>query len=244
MDYTHNPRRNDLIGQMLDTVRKPSVDGRLYGLYLGHVTSLEDPLKLNRIKVRLQCFEDIGIEWESDWVKQGTLFAGPTDPQRGIEAWGLDYPMPEVHSDVFVFFNGGDITDPYWFGVPRYRAGDRSVPRIEKDPQNEFSLRVKLPNGFEFAIETGGSVVMQVFGHFTSWVKGNWDAGARGTFNVLATRLVQGALSMIKKVSPQMAEIHYIRQDEDPELRDKFVDLMSGTPGKKDPGIRKPEDLT
>jgi hypothetical protein len=216
----------------------------MFGLYVGHVTDIEDPLKLNRIKVRLQYFEEMGVEWESDWIKQGTMFAGPTDPNRGIEAWGLDYPLPEVHADVFIQFHAGDPHDGYSWGVPRYHEGDRSVPRVEKDANKEFSLRVKLPNGFEFAVETGGSVGFQVFGHFTSWIKGNWDAGARGTLNLLATRGVLAALSVFKKIAPQKPEQEYIRADDDPELRDKFVDLMSGTPGKKDPGIRKPEDLT
>lgn len=246
MDYSHAPETHDFIARHVKAVQHSALDGQLLGgLFIGQVTDIEDPKKLNRIKVKLHFQDEEGMaEMQTDWLKQITLFAGPTDTRRGIEAWGLDYPLPEVHQDVVVFFNGGDPYDGFWWGVPRYREDERSVPRIEKDKKKQFSFRMKLPNGFEFCIETGGSVGLTIFGHCVAWVKGHLDFGARGRIHMLGTRIVQGALSVLKKVSPQMPESHYIRASDDPELREQFIDLMDGTPGQEDPGIRKPEPMS
>ncbi len=210
---------------------------------MGRVTRIDDPLRLNRIKVKLWWQKELN-EYESDWLQQGTLFAGPVDKQRGIDAWGLDYPLPEINSDVFVFFMEGNPYDGYYFGVPRFGLNERASPRIEKDKKIQFSLRIKLPNGYEFAVGTEGDALHLVNGHYRSKVQGNWHQSARGKLKQTTVRLVQGALSIIKKVSPTIQEVHYIRPDDDPELRDDLIDMMDGVPGREDPGIRKPEDLS
>src|ERR1043165_6100976 len=98
MDYTHNPAVNDFIARLSHSVQRGALDRRMgCNFFIGYCTNNNDPEKLNRIIVRLQFQNQEGkADMETDWLQQLTLFAGPTDPQRGIEAWGLDVPLPEV----------------------------------------------------------------------------------------------------------------------------------------------------
>jgi hypothetical protein len=246
MDYAHQPSSSDFIGRHLKSVQQHAFQGRLAcNCFIARCTANDDPLKLNRIRVNLQFQNDVGkAEMQTGWLKQITLFAGPTDSHRGIEAWGLDYPLPEVHQDVFVFFNGGDIHDGYWFGVPRYSEGDRSVPRIEKDQKKQFSFRMKLPNGFEFAIETGGSTLLLAMGHLRVKAAGNLFVSSCGKLKQIATRILIGGQSVIKQIAPVLVRQQYRKASEDPELRADVIDAYTLFPGKEDPGIRKPTGLS
>lgn len=246
MDYSHGSGTSDFVARFLNSVQRGPFDGRLAcNCFIARCTDNDDPLKLNRIRVNLQFQDEEGkAEMQTDWLKQITIWAGPTDPERGIEAWGLDYPLPEVHQDVFVFFNGGDIHDGYYWGVPRYSEGDRSVPRVEKDTKKQFSFRMKMPNGFEFAIETGGSALLMVAGHLRVKALGSLFVSACGKLQTISSYLVSTAMSTIKKVAPTIVENHYRRPIDDPELRDDAIDAFTVFQGKEDPGIRKPTDLS
>ena len=244
MDYSQNPDSRDFFGRAQAGAQRGAFDGRMLSVMIARCTNNEDPAKLNRIKVILPWQDEEGEpEQETDWLNQMTLFAGPTDPQRGIEAWGLDVPLPEVHQDVGVFFNCGNPHQGFWFMVPRYSERARSVPRVEKDSKKQFSFRMKLPNGFEFAIETEGSVLALVYGHLRVKAQGNLFASAIGKVQTIGTRILMGATSMIKRISPQMRESHYPTA-EDPEYQADLIDAMRSVPGSEDPGIRRPEDLS
>jgi hypothetical protein len=209
---------------------------------MGEVTQNNDPLHLRRLKVRLQWQNEDGMQQQTTWVKRGTLETGPTDPRRGME-WGLDYRTPEVRQNVFCFFNAGNIHDGYYFGMPIFAEGDRVQPQLEKDEKHEYSLRWRWPNGTEICVGTDGSVSVLINGHFTVKVQGHAKITARGNLKLIATNVVQVALNLWKRITSTFVDNHHIRPADDPELKEDLIEMMTGTPGKEDPGIRKPEDL-
>ena len=72
---------------------------------LGVVTSIDDPDKLNRVKVRL--INRSNSAYETDFIRTMT-------PMSGNE-WGV-YFIPEVGDEVIVGFCDGDISRPYVLG--------------------------------------------------------------------------------------------------------------------------------
>lgn len=242
MDYTDAHDRNDVLGRVHNSAQKNAFDGRYPSFGVMLVTNIDDPKKLNRIKGRLQWMNEEGKEFETGWVKQGALHVGETDVQRGV-IFGLDMPMPEVHSSVFVFFNGGNPHDGYYWGAPRHRESDREVPRIEKDPKREFCMRWRFANGTEFGIGTEGDAYAIINGHCRVKVQGNLHVSARGVMSFISVKILQAARSVFKRIAGTLSDVQYVQVANDPEVRDMFIDAFDGVPGKADPGIRKPVDL-
>ncbi len=89
----------------------------VHGVAVGLVTANDDPQKLGRVKVELPWLAD---QHESDWVRIVSLGAGP---ESGA-IW-----LPEVHDEVLVAFDHGDMRRPFvlgglWNGQDKPLLGD------------------------------------------------------------------------------------------------------------------------
>lgn len=78
---------------------------RYYGLYHGVVVDNADPMGLSRVTVRVPGV----IGGESGWALPYG-FPGAGGPQRGL------FDVPEIGTDVYIQFLGGDPQCPRWTG--------------------------------------------------------------------------------------------------------------------------------
>ena len=110
-------------------------DTRHHGMYVGYVTDRRDPDQLGRVRV---CVPGM-IEPHSAWAwPLGTAGGGSKD--RGL------FAVPEEGAEVALFFNQGDVDQPYYlsahWGKP---GGTTEVPEeAQRDP----------PDNRVFATET------------------------------------------------------------------------------------------
>ena len=93
----------NLQGEITETALE-AVQKRFYGVAVGIVTDVFDPLMQGRIKIKLPWF--IGDE-DTAWARVVTPSAGGN---RGI------YFIPKVDDEVLVAFEQGDIEHPYIIG--------------------------------------------------------------------------------------------------------------------------------
>ena len=106
-------------------------DTRLYGMYVGYVTHRNDPEMLGRVRV---CVPGL-VEPYGPWAwPLGTVGGGSKD--RGF------FAVPEEGAEVAVFFNQGDVGEPYFlcthWGKP---DGKSEVPEeAQKDPPDNRVL--------------------------------------------------------------------------------------------------------
>jgi hypothetical protein len=243
MDFNKAPGKRNFYQRRHGVVQKESLDGRLFGIYMGRVTDIDDPLKHNRIKATFQFQFDVeSAQMESDWLGEICLWAGPTNMERG-RVFGFDKPLPEVGSLVGIFFNGGDIHDGWWFGQPRYGQDDTGAPRVEKDKHRDWSLRASLQNGFEFGVDTDGNTYMVVPGNLRVKVQVDTFLSSRGKFSIAALTSRYIALGVLRLLGVTIDKTPYPRSDEAQELREMTIDALKGPPGRKDPKIGKIKEL-
>lgn len=121
-------------------------DTRLLGMYVGHVTDRKDPEQLGRVRV---CVPGL-LEPHSAWAwPLGTVGGGSKN--RGF------FAVPEEGAEVALFFNQGDVDQPYFlsahWGKPN---GESEVPEeAQKDPPDN---RVLATETFRLELdETEGS---------------------------------------------------------------------------------------
>jgi len=106
-------------------------DTRLLGMYVGYVVDRKDPEQLGRVRV---CVPGL-IEPSSGWAwPLGTVGGGSKN--RGF------FAVPEENAEVALFFNQGDIDQPYYlaahWGMP---DGQSEVPEeARKDPPDNRVL--------------------------------------------------------------------------------------------------------
>lgn len=106
-------------------------DTRLTGMYVGYVTARKDPEGLGRVRV---CIPGV-LEPESTWAwPLGTSGGGFKD--RGF------FAVPEEGAEVAVFFNQGDIDEPYYLSAHWGKPdGESEVPEeAQKDPPDNRVL--------------------------------------------------------------------------------------------------------
>lgn len=89
---------------------------RIDGVVVAVVTGNDDPDALGRVKLK---FPWLGDDYESDWARHVSLGAGP----KSGAVW-----LPEVHDEVLVAFEFGDIRRPFvvgglWNGVDKPSLG-------------------------------------------------------------------------------------------------------------------------
>jgi len=111
---------------------------RIYGVVLGIVQDINDPLNLGRIKVNFpwlgEASEAVAISSDEDrahsyWARVATLMAGAG---RGT------YFVPEVGDEVLVAFEHGDMDRPYVIGS-LWNAED--TPPENMDPEGKNHIR-------------------------------------------------------------------------------------------------------
>lgn len=92
---------------LLDEITQAAVDrvqNRFYGVAIGIVSNVDDPLFQGRVKIRLPWFND---DEESAWARVAAPTAGG---DRGI------YFIPKVKDEVLVAFEQGNLETPYILG--------------------------------------------------------------------------------------------------------------------------------
>lgn len=100
-------------------------DTRLSGMYVGYVTHRKDPEGLGRVRV---CIPGV-LEPHSTWAwPLGTSGGGFKD--RGF------FAVPEEGAEVAVFFNQGDVDEPYYLSAHWGKPdGESEVPEeAQVDP--------------------------------------------------------------------------------------------------------------
>lgn len=122
-------------------------DTRLPGMYVGYVTTRDDPEQLGRVRV---CIPGV-LEPESAWAwPLGTLGGGSRN--RGF------FAVPEQGAEVAVFFNQGDVDAPTTslrtgenpMATARSRKKPRSHrPTIECLPLKPFASKWTKPRALE-----------------------------------------------------------------------------------------------
>ena len=100
---------------------------RVYGAVVGVVTSIDDPNKLGRVKVRFPWLKD---DIESTWARIVSFMAGP---QRGSVF------RPEVGDEVLLVFEHGDMRFPYVIGG-LWNGLDAMPPQRGADADNNIRL--------------------------------------------------------------------------------------------------------
>jgi uncharacterized protein involved in type VI secretion and phage assembly len=129
----------------------------VYGVTLGVVTDVDDPVMLGRVKVRFPWLSD---SVESAWARVIVLWAG--------SGMGSYFP-PEVDDEVAVAFQHGDLRYPYVLGM-LWSQGSRppqSSPQLEKrelksksghellfeDLPGNGAVRLRSGSGHELALD-------------------------------------------------------------------------------------------
>lgn len=143
---------------------------RYYAPEHGKVVDNVDPEGLSRVRIRVP-----GIVELTDWANpMGTMGGGAA--QRG--AWRV----PDIGSDVVVFFLGGDVERPVytggWWGTPPAAEGKREVPtEVEAVPLEEAHLVSSIYEGKRLKVWVDERDGKQQLG-----IQDKQDAGADGTF--------------------------------------------------------------
>jgi uncharacterized protein involved in type VI secretion and phage assembly len=91
----------------MDTVQRSFSDlqRKFYGVAIGTVKSVDDPLSLGRVQISLPFIDD---QDESPWARVATPMAGSS---AGI------YFIPSADDEVLVAFEHGDLNSPYVLGA-------------------------------------------------------------------------------------------------------------------------------
>jgi uncharacterized protein involved in type VI secretion and phage assembly len=99
-------------------------DTRLLGMYVGYVVDRKDPEQLGRVRV---CVPGL-IEPSSGWAwPLGTVGGGSKD--RGF------FAVPEENAEVALFFNQGDIDQPYYLAAHWGKPDGQS--EVPEEAQND-----------------------------------------------------------------------------------------------------------
>lgn len=111
-------------------------DMRLAFMHVGVVVDRDDPEKLNRVRVRIPGLIDPASAWARP---MGTGWGGSRN--RGI------FGVPRVGAEVAVFFNGGNVEQPFYMGANWGKPdGETEMP--------EQATRGDAPDNVVFASET------------------------------------------------------------------------------------------
>jgi uncharacterized protein involved in type VI secretion and phage assembly len=113
----------DLIGS---AVNEEAVTGRITGVVIGVVTNNQDPDGMGRVKVN---FPWLSSQDDSFWARIAVPMAGN---QRGV------YFLPEVHDEVLVAFDHGDVRFPYVLGA--LWNGQDAPPITNDDGKNNVRM--------------------------------------------------------------------------------------------------------
>lgn len=180
---------------------KPSEqEKKFYGNYRGKVVNDQDPLQRGRVKVRVYGLYD-------DVPEEAIPWALYTDPFMGGQGGLGGVFVPDVGSDVWVFFENGDHMQPVYFaGAPSGAAfpsqitnsgqpesrGDLSYPRNKAiatkaghvieldDTEGNSRVRIAHKSGTQIIMYENGDVYERVAGDLTRVVFGNLNEYVKG----------------------------------------------------------------
>ncbi len=112
---------------LVDESTQLAMTNRIYGVVIGTVTNNQDRDNLGRVKVTFPWLNDND---EGYWARLATPMAGG---DRGI------YFLPEVHDEVLVIFEHGDVRFPYIIGS-LWNGRDR--PPVINDGEGKNNIRL------------------------------------------------------------------------------------------------------
>ncbi|MBM9613170.1 phage tail protein [Desulfobulbus rhabdoformis] len=130
---------DDVIGQHLSQMLR---ERRAYGKYRGFVVDNDDPQRLARVRVQVPSL--LG-EAETDW-------ALPCLPCGGLENQGF-FTVPDIGTQVWVEFEGGNLDYPIWTGTFWQQEAD--IPEEVKEDQTTTKLW-RTPGGHVLLLEDCG----------------------------------------------------------------------------------------
>jgi hypothetical protein len=93
-----------LVDRLVDAVTDAESDPKIYGVVVGRVINVLDPLMLGRVQVQIPAIDALDL---SPWARVATIGASLA---AGV------YWIPNVEDEVLVAFEQGDINAPYVIG--------------------------------------------------------------------------------------------------------------------------------
>lgn len=121
--------------QEITQIALDQVQNRFYGVAIGTVSNVTDPLMQGRVKVRLPWFNN---EEETAWARIATPTAGGS---RGI------YFIPKVDDEVLVAFEHGNLETPYVIGS---LWNSRAMPPEQTPLQGKSVIKTETGHILEF----------------------------------------------------------------------------------------------
>lgn len=138
-----------LFDVLVDTQTQQEMSQKIYGVVIGVVSNNKDPKKLGRVKVKFPWLSDND---ESYWARIATPMAGP---QRGF------YFIPEIHDEVLVVFEHGDVRFPYILGA-LWNVKDVPPKEAKLDGKNNIRL-IKSRSGHVISLDdTKGQETIEI----------------------------------------------------------------------------------
>ncbi len=139
--------------------------------YRGVVVDTNDPRKLGRVRVRV-----FGV-FESGITNENLPWATPAQPVFAGAGVGFGhFAVPEVNSQVFVFFEGGDFNQPvYWaeapnaiYGLPSEKDTNYPNRRVIKTKaglgvlidDSDRKIKIIHPSGKYIEMDSSGNVTI------------------------------------------------------------------------------------
>jgi hypothetical protein len=229
---------------MWEKIKKEGLEtlGRFYGLYYGIVQSVDDPVELNRILVKVpEVKGPIGVPI---WALPRGLYGGTG---YGIQC------LPEVGEYVIVSFRQGDPKAPYWehahYAVEQ-KPEDFKEPHIKGlvTPKgikvliddNEESVTVSTPSGVLFEIKgeqvsiqaaeiylnaddkdepilKGGeteNLLKDILGYLSDLCEAfTKDVAQPGTIGAMAPQTAAKTVELITTIQARLLEVPQIKSD-------------------------------
>jgi len=189
------------------------------GVQLAQVTSIDDPERLNRVKLRLAAVSGTSNQEGELWARVSTLFAGN---DRGA------FWMPDVDDEVVVAFVQGDSRMPIvlgglWNGtsrapetlqpgnyrkVVRSRNGNRIV--LDDTPGQEKVI-IETPAGNRITLSDGGGSAVTIedrFGNTTTMAGGGVTVRTGSKLTIEASQIeVTAALVQVNAAMSKFSGI-------------------------------------
>jgi len=142
---------------MLEKLRDKKLENlknRLFGLWRGVVTNVNDPKNLGRIKAKVH--ELFGEKDETNWAYYCTPFGGG--------GAGFFF-LPEVGDPIWIAFEAGDINRPVWLG---FWFNQKDVKPADAAPRKR-TLQTKSGHKVIFDDDAGSIKVEDSGGQYIEW---------------------------------------------------------------------------
>jgi len=169
----------------------------LTGFYRGTVLDVTDPSQFGRVKIRVH-----GV-FPEDIPTAQLPWAVPAQPMFSGAGSGYGYfAVPEVDSEVFVFFEAGSLYQPVYFaeapsgihGLPTERTTNYPLRKVWKTKNgisivvddSDKEIIVTHPQGTIIKVDSDGDVSVTSVGDVDVTATGNVDVSANGDVDVTA----------------------------------------------------------